>query len=89
MLHTHHLLNYEQTVTSASLQLDLDPEAERVVIQDRETLTVFWHGRAKTLLNIRVPVNYAAKDNLLITLIDDTRKFDAKSVDFVVAKLDE
>lgn len=73
----------------AFLSLDLDTNAERVVIQDRYTLEVFAHYLAKPTLKIRVPLRYSVDDALLITLIDDSRTFDAKSVDFVRAEINE
>lgn len=88
MIVSLHVIKLENVNAPAFLDLDLDPEAERLVIQDRQTLEVYFHGIAQQSMKIRVPTRYAVDDGLLVTLIDDTRKFDAKSIDFVIAKID-
>lgn len=84
--------NYVQHV--GILDLDLDPNSTRVLVQDRYDLSVIWHApvTVNPAITITTPVKYTVDPLLMVTLFDDgknsaTPQFNAETVDRVQASL--
>ncbi len=72
--------------TLGKVVLDVDVDAERYVLMDRYTCSVFHNGRTDT--NVRyVPLKYTEAANLLAFIIDDDRQFNAVCADGITAEL--
>ncbi|NUZ10056.1 hypothetical protein HUZ36_04615 [Pseudoalteromonas sp. McH1-7] len=76
------------------LELDLDPNATRVLVQNRNTQEVIWHGRVTsiTVVTITTPLDYTVDANLTVTLFDDGKldlppQYNAEIIDRVQAAL--
>lgn len=71
-----HLMRYEKSsvpVVRGLFETDIDPAAERYIVMDRLSLTVFWHGLKPTEGNAKiiVPLEYTTNFNLMVLNIDD------------------
>ncbi|MCL1052255.1 hypothetical protein L2755_22025 [Shewanella abyssi] len=71
------------------VECDLDLDAERCIIMDRNTMTVFANAKVNTsgVLKRIIPREYAVNNHLLIGIIDDTGEFNAVFADGVKAQL--
>ncbi len=76
-------------INQAVLTIDADPDAERVLIMDRntaETIYSFTYQSNKQLKFV-VPTIYSVNPDLLVGILDDNRVYNTKFVDGVKAEL--
>ena len=66
----------------AKLDLDLDPQAERFSILDRNTMTTLYTGKADRSV-IHLNNNFTSGGNLMVMILDDNRTFNAAVIDGV------
>ncbi|PCK29488.1 hypothetical protein [Pseudoalteromonas piscicida] len=76
------------------LELDLDPNATRVLIQNRYDLSVIWHApvTVNPVITITTPLQYTVDPLLMVTIFDDGKngappQFNAETIDRVQAAL--
>ncbi len=69
--------------------IDSDPDAERVIIMDRNTSEVYhnFNYQSNKQLTFIVPMGNQINSNLLVGILDDNRTYNAKFVDGVKAEL--
>lgn len=84
--------NYVQSL--GILELDLDPNATRVLIQNRYDLSVIWHApvTVNPVITITTPLQYTVDPLLMVTIFDDGKngappQFNAETIDRVQAAL--
>ncbi|NKC21567.1 hypothetical protein CWC29_022585 [Pseudoalteromonas sp. S4498] len=84
--------NYVQNI--GLLELDLDPNATRVLVQNRNTQEIIWHGRVTsiTVVTITTPLDYTIDATLTVTIFDDGKldlppQYNAEIIDRVQAAL--
>ncbi|WP_339144830.1 hypothetical protein [Pseudoalteromonas galatheae] len=84
--------NYVQEI--GLLELDIDQNATRVLIQDRENQDVIWHSPVTNnpIITITTPLQYAVDPLLMVTIFDDGKdpvppQFNAETIDRVQAAL--
>lgn len=84
--------NYVQNL--GVLELDLDPNATRVLVQNRDDLSVVWHApvTVNPTVTITTPLKYTIDPLLTVTIFDDGKngappQFNAETVDRVQASL--
>ena len=74
------------------LEIDMDVDANRVAIIDRESLNIMYAGGFSPSLKVVLPIDYATRDGLLVMIIDDDGQYNASVLDGVrtsVANLSE
>lgn len=69
----------------AILQVDMDANAERLFVIDRNTFEVLWVTLRPPLgvAKCQLPGVYGASDNLLVGILDDNRNYNVKAADGV------
>ncbi|KJZ03291.1 hypothetical protein [Pseudoalteromonas piscicida] len=84
--------NYVQEI--GLLELDIDQNATRVLIQNRENQDVIWHSPVTNnpIISITTPLQYTVDPLLMVTIFDDGKngappQFNAETVDRVQASL--
>lgn len=72
-----------------SVSIDADPDAERVLIIDRNTADVLYNFKYQSnkQLTFIVPMGNHINNNLLVGILDDNRVYNTKFVDGVKAEL--
>lgn len=76
-------------INQAVLTIDADPDAERVLIIDRNTAETIYNFnyQSNKQLKFIVPLIYSVNADLLVGILDDNRVCNTKFVDGVKAEL--
>ncbi len=79
---------FQSGVYQAVVNVDVDIDAERVVILDRRSVISLGNQKVFTSnMMIRVPIEYATSNNLIVGIVDDDNIFAGKFIDGVNAEL--
>lgn len=73
--------------TVSKLEIDVDLTSSRIMIQDRFSYAVLMRSKVKPIVKVVLPAIYASQNNLCVIMYDDTRAFNAVTVDGVKAEL--
>ncbi|QYJ79434.1 hypothetical protein [Shewanella acanthi] len=78
-------------INQATLKIDMDADAERLIVLDRLTLEVINHviRPPSGFAYLIVPQKYASTDKLLVGIVDDDLAFDCKMADGVSATIED
>lgn len=69
------------------IEVDCDPEAEHVIIIDRDPTKYSRRVEAKTLVKVIVPLDYGNKNDLIVGITDADRTYATKFADGVKAQI--
>lgn len=79
---------FQTGVYQAVVNVDVDVDAERVVILDRRSVISLGNQKVfNSNMMLRVPIEYATSNNLVVGIIDDNNIFAGKFIDGVNAEL--
>ncbi|MEK0162140.1 hypothetical protein WLQ65_23830 [Pseudoalteromonas piscicida] len=80
--------------TVGLLELDVDPNATRIMVQDRLNGNIIYHGAllGEPMLKVLTPAKFSLDPALMVTIFDDGKngappQFNAETVDRVQASL--
>lgn len=72
----------------AIVMVDVDPEANRVIVLNRITLECYVNKTIDTsIVKLRVPAEFIINNNLIVGILDDDGTYDCKIVDGKNAEL--
>ncbi|MEL4429816.1 hypothetical protein [Shewanella mangrovisoli] len=74
------------TMPQAMLTVDIDPDAERLIVMDRMSLEVL-RNHYTDITKIIVPMRFATSNNLVVGIVDDNGEYNCKFLDGVQAEI--
>lgn len=76
-------------MNQALVQIDMDVDAERLVIQDRNTMEQLYYGSRPTMgiSKVIVPMRYATSNSLLVGILDVSEVYNCNFTDSVRAEI--
>lgn len=79
----------DRTMNQAVIDIDADPDAERLLVINRVNGDVYHNFKYETnhVLKFRVPIEHLVNTDLLVGIMDDNLTYNAKFVDGVQAEL--
>jgi hypothetical protein len=84
---TRQITTYPLGTVQALVIVDTDPDAERIVIIDRNTTVSVANIKiVRNVMKVRVPLTYLSANNLIVGILDDDGQYGAKFVDGVKAE---
>ncbi|MCS6153680.1 hypothetical protein G3465_12325 [Shewanella baltica] len=79
---------YHPSAYQAIVTVDVDPDANRVIILNRMDLKQFANKEIHTpVVKLRVPVEFIIDNNLIVGILDDNGVYDCKIVDGIRAEI--
>jgi len=84
---THVIVKFDVLAVQALVTVDTDPDSERVVIVDRNTMICYGnHLVTRQFMKMRVPIKFVAGNDLVVGILDDNMVYGAKFVDGIRAE---
>jgi hypothetical protein len=69
------------------LELDIDPESERLLVMSRSTLEVLYFNRSNGAHKVVMPIEYGTLNDLIVMILDDEGQYNAAVLDGVMASV--
>ena len=83
--HVHIRLSTAKNIAVIAVDIDLD--AERIAIIDRQTFQPLFISSTQTNMERQVPMEYARSPQLMILMLDDSGNYNAAVADVVQAQV--
>ena len=79
---------YHSGAYQAIVTVDVDPDADRVIVLNRINLEQFANKEINTtVVKLRVPAEFTIDNNLIVGILDDNGVYDCKIVDGIRAEI--